>query len=109
MTLHFCQNQYRSPDSIYILGSLLGQEGQPHRAILHCTGAVVTTYRLVRRDAGGHGALRAAVAGEGSAGDLNLFGIRTISPAIGRGLDNTQRFGDSESGKEVGDGETHFG
>ena len=107
--MDFYSNQYRSPDSIYILGSLPEQEGQPHRAILHCTGAVVTTYRLVRRDAGGHGALRAPVAGEGGAGDLNLLGIRSISPAIGRGLDNTQRFGDSESGKEVGDRETHFG
>lgn len=105
----FVQNQYRLPNSDLVPGSLPGQGSQPPRAVPPSTGAVVPTYRLVRRDAGRHGALRAAVAREGGAGDLDLLGIRAISPAIGRGLDNTQGAGDGESGKEVGDGETHFG
>lgn len=61
----------------------------------------VIAYRLVRGDAGRDGALRAAVAGESGARDLDLVRVGAVSPAIGAGLGEGR--GGRERGKEEGE------
>lgn len=62
--------------------------------------------RLIGRDAGGHGALRAAIAREGDALDLDILGIRLVRPTIGDSA-GANGAGEGKGGKEERDG-THF-
>ena len=70
-------------------------------------GLWAKTYRLVGRDVGGHGALGAAVAGEGGRHDLDVVRVRGIGPAIVAD-DLSDGAGGDKRGEEEGDG-THFG
>lgn len=69
-------------------------------------GVASATDRLIVRNAGRHGALRAAVAREGGALDLDLARVRIARPAIASDLGNG--VGGSKSREEESDG-THFG
>jgi hypothetical protein len=86
-----------------------GDDLRGDKSVSGCSfqGLGTKTYGLVGRDVGGHGALRAAVAGEGGRHDLDVLRVRGIGPAIVAD-DLSDGAGGDERGEEEGDG-THFG